>query len=562
MRTYFNFILLILFFLQGMLFTSASEPTGARPLVSRHIYHDEKKNIEVCPAVSDDREERDIRLIPYPNKLVRTEGYFEMETELTVSLAEIFRDELKYLQPLFGQEYHIRMKEEHKGELRLVYNKKIREKEGYRLKVRPGSVILEASTSAGAFWGIQTLRQLLQKSDGSYRIPACEIEDHPAYSWRAFMLDESRYFKGSEVVKKLLDEMALLKMNIFHWHLTDDQGWRIEIRKYPLLTAIGSKRDSTQIGTWPGGWSRNDYDGIPHEGFYTQAQIGEILDYARERHITVVPEFEIPGHASAAIAAYPWLGTTGDSIHVPGKFGVHYEVFDVTSSRVEGFIQDVLDELMALFPSPVIHIGGDEVKYDYWEQSPSVNQFMKANHIATYADLQVWFTNIISNYIGQKGRRMMGWNEIMGTPLHDFSSKGGEVKERLAENAIVHFWKGDVSLINDAVSKGHEVVNSFHEYTYMDYSYDKIPLEKAYSFHPTPDGITDSSKILGLGCQMWSEWIPTASILEYQVFPRLAAYAEVGWTEDGQKDFARFREALSGLEKIWRDKGINYYPGQ
>lgn len=290
------------------------------------------------------------------------------------------------------------------------------------------------------------------------------------------MLDEGRYFKGKEVVFRLLDQMALLKMNTFHWHLTEDQGWRIEIKKYPLLTEIGSCRDSSEINHF----HSNIFDGKPHCGYYTQEEIKEVIAYAGKHHINIVPEIEMPGHASAAIAAYPWLGTTGRQIKVQPAFGVHYDIYNITDPRVLQFQEDVLDEVIALFPGPVIHIGGDEIRYNQWKDSPKVQAYMKENKIRTPAELQVSFTNHISNMLAGKGRRMMGWNDITGDILHEYQdgtdSAGND--QSLNKSAIVQFWKGDPKLINQSLEKGYDIVNSYHEYTYLDYDYDNIPLEK------------------------------------------------------------------------------------
>ncbi|MEZ2442687.1 beta-N-acetylhexosaminidase [Chitinophaga sp. RCC_12] len=430
-------------------------------------------------------------------------------------------------------------------------------KEGYQLQVTPDNITITAATSTGVFYGIQSLRQLITANGSAYTINAVSIKDKPRFGWRAFMLDEGRYFKGGETVKHLLDEMALLKMNVFHWHLTDDQGWRIEIKKYPLLTTVGSKRDSTQSGTW----NSKVYDGKPHEGFYTQEQIKDIIKYAADRHITIVPEIEMPGHSSAAIAAYPWLGTTHTPIKVPGKFGVHYDVFNVSDPKVIAFLEDVLQEVIALFPSKVIHIGGDEVKYDQWKADAGVNAYMKAHKLGSPADLQIAFTNNISNYLAGKKRRMAGWNEIMGTKLHEFTdSKDVSATEKLAAGTIVQFWKGELKLITDAVSKGYDVINSYHAMTYLDYSYKEISLEKAYSFDPIPEGLDPKfhSKILGSGCQMWGEWIPDVKTMNHQVFPRLAAYAEDGWTIPANKNFTQFSDALQYFYTRWDKEGIQY----
>ena len=389
------------------------------------------------------------------------------------------------------------------------------------------------------------------------------IEDCPRFKWRSFMLDEARYFKGMKQVKMLLDEMAFLKMNVFHWHLVDDQGWRIEIKKYPKLTEIGSKRKSTQIG--PLQWESPIQSAEPHEGFYSQEEIKEIIAYAKERHITVVPEIEMPGHSTAAIAAYPWLGTSGKQIEVPIKFGVGKDVYNVANPRVTEFLKDVLDEVMALFPSEVIHIGGDEVKYNHWKSSAFVQKYMKENNLSTPADLQVYFTNGISKYLQSKGRRMMGWNEIMGHNLHHYQDKNDtKTTEQLAQESIIHFWKGDVELATTAASSGYEIVNSLHNFTYLDYRYKNLPLSKAYSFDPVPEKLDQKyhDKVIGLGCQMWGEWIPTDGDMHYKVFPRIAAFAEIGWTEKKNKKFSTFKKSLKNLQKRWTAKEIYFAPDE
>lgn len=429
--------------------------------------------------------------------------------------------------------------------------------EGYRFAAKKKTITISANGDRGYFYGIQTLLQMVNGAS----VAAVEIEDIPAFGWRAYMLDESRYFHGETFVKQLLDEMARLKMNTFHWHLTDDAGWRIEIKKYPKLTEIGSTRKDTETGTWESGKTA----GEPHSGFYTQEQIKDIVAYAAERGITIVPEFEMPGHASSAIAAYPWLGTDGKEIEVPITFGRHYDNYDVTKPEVIEFIKDVLTEIFALFPSEVIHIGGDEVGYKVWEESASVKKYMKENGLETPADLQIYFTNNISKFIEQNGRRMMGWNEILGKNIHkDFAEKNDdkEAETELAKNVVVHFWKGDIELITDAAQKGYSIVNSLHSNTYLDYSYNDINLEKAYSFNPIPNDLDDKfhKNIIGLGCQMWSEWTPTNKDVERQTFPRIAAYAETGWTNTANKDYSRFRKSMDHLTRIWDKLNITYGP--
>lgn len=428
--------------------------------------------------------------------------------------------------------------------------------EGYQLEVGPKKIIIRSDSREGVFYGIQTLRQLVQKTDKGCQVQQGTINDYPAFAWRSFMLDEGRHFKGKAVVKQLLDEMALLKMNVFHWHLVDDQGWRIEIKKYPLLTEVGSHRDSTEINHF----HSNKYDGKPHSGYYTQSDIREIVAYAADRHIQVVPEIEMPGHSSAAIAAYTWLGTSGNPIKVPCKFGVQYDIYNVADPQVLSFFNDVFDEVISMFPSPVIHIGGDEPRFDQWNASARVKSYMAANGLKTPAELLVFFTNNISGMLKAKGKRMMGWNEITGDKLHDYHSDADTkgVTQKLAEGTIVQFWKGDSAKILNTIRKGYEVVNSYHEYTYLDYDYKSIPLAKAYSFNPVPAGLTkeQEAKVVGMGCQMWGEFIPTVESMNKMVYPRLAAYAECGWTKSEQKNFERFKEVLPAFLARWKAEGI------
>lgn len=511
------------------------------------------------------QQSNDITLIPRPSAVKTMVGTFVLSEKTRITADPNCINEVKQLQNSLLEQVGFKVRnDKQSGDLiNLKIDKKQKGalgKEGYRLEVGKNKIQITGASAAGVFYGIQTLRQLIKKSEGGnndYVIPCVSIEDKPRFNWRAFMLDEARYFKGIETVKSLLDEMALLKMNIFHWHLTDDQGWRIEVKKYPLLTSVGSKRDSTQIGEW----NSKKYDGTSHEGYYTQDQIKNIIAYASERHIEIIPEIEIPGHASAAIAAYPWLGSSAEAIKVPTAFGVHYNVYNVANPKVMRFLEEVLTEVIELFPSKVIHIGGDEVKYDQWKASSQVQEFMKQKGLTSPVDLQIWTTNKISNFLENKGRRMMGWNEIVGDKLHDYNDvKDNSVKEKLAPNTLVHFWKGDLNLINDAVSKGYDIVNSFHEFTYLDYGHQSIPLNKAYSFDPVPKGLATNlqHKVIGLGCQMWGEWIPTVIKMNDMVYPKLAAYAEVGWTNVSNKNYDAFTKALPFFYNRWNKENINY----
>ncbi|MFD1163809.1 beta-N-acetylhexosaminidase [Hwangdonia seohaensis] len=510
----------------------------------------------------------EIALLPKPASMDLSEASFALKDG-----QQIFADTkaqqaaAKYLQDFVDESTGFKLKTSSDKNASIVFQQKEGlDKEAYELVVTPENITVYANHDAGYFYAVQTIKQLISNETSEttnttkYLVPSVTINDNPRFKWRAYMLDESRYFHGEEFVKQMLDQMALLKMNTFHWHLIDDAGWRVEIKKYPLLTEVGAFRKDSEIGTWKSGKT----SGEPHGGFYTQKQIKDIVAYAAERHINIVPEFEMPGHSSAAIAAYTWLGTAGVDIDVPVKFGRLYDNYDVTKPEVITFIKDVLMELFELFPSEVIHIGGDEVGYEVWEKSKSVQKYMKENNIKTPADLQVDFTNKISKFIEENGRRMMGWNEILGKNIHkDFGEKKNdkEAETELAKNVIVHFWKGDLELLTDAAKKGYSIVNSLHSSTYLDYSYKSIPLEKAYNFNPIPDGLDAQyhDNIYGLGCQMWSEWTPTNADVERQSFPRIAAYAEVGWTPLENKDYNSFKIALKKIQTHWDALGINYY---
>ncbi|MCF3108734.1 beta-N-acetylhexosaminidase [Niabella sp. CC-SYL272] len=432
--------------------------------------------------------------------------------------------------------------------------------ESYTLEVRNRGqwpeLRAQANGGNGLLYALQTLRQLVQKRGADEVLfPACVISDKPAFPWRAFMLDESRNFHGKEMVKRLLDEMARLKLNTFHWHLVDDPAWRIEIKKYPLLTRIASRGNFEHMVHFQSAESRLDSLFLePPAQFYFQKDIREIVAYAHARGIVVIPEIEVPGHASASIFAYPWLGASSKLTGKP----VHGDLYDVTDPKVEQFLHDVLNEVMALFPDRIVHIGGDEADYRRWEASKPVNDFMKAHSIPTYSDLQVWAINRMSQYIASKGYRMIGWNEITGDNIREEAHVKAGQSERLAKGTLVQFWDGKVALVNKAIAQGYDVVNSDRHYTYLDYPYETTSLEKAYSFNPVPQEIAkaDQQKILGIGAQMWGEFIPTSERLYYQTFPRIAALAEAGWmAQDAKRSYEDFRKRLIPLERIWMDKG-------
>ena len=517
------------------------------------------------------QEEANYQIIPLPQEIVTSQvNPFILKSGVKILYpegnekmqrnAQFLAD---YLKTATGKDFSIEAGTEGKNAIVLALGSEVENPESYQLKVTDQGVTITAPTEAGVFYGIQTLRKSLPIALGAdVALPAVEIKDAPRFGYRGAHFDVSRHFFTIDEVKTYIDMLALHNMNRLHWHITDDQGWRLEIKKYPKLTEIGAFRDSSEINHF----GSDVYDGKRHGGFYTQEDLKEIVDYAAKRHITIIPEVSMPGHASAAIASYPWLGTSGKQIKVPGKFGVHYEVFNVADPDVMKFLDEVTDEVIAIFPGSVFHIGGDEVKYDQWKNSPAIRAYMTKHNLKTPAELQVYFTNEISNMLAAKGKRMMGWNEITGDKLHEYQSDADTegVKQELASGTIVHFWKGDTALIRKTIEKGYDVVNSYHEYTYLDYSYESIPMEKAYSFNPVPEGLTDDqkSKVLGLGCQMWGEFIPTVESMNLKVYPRLAAYAETGWTDASNKDYQRFLDKLNSFLQKWKTEGITCGPVQ
>ena len=488
-------------------------------------------------------------IIPRPTSLKTTGGGYTITAQTTIHSDAAFKSEADYLVQTLctATGFKLQTASDAGIGLRRIDDRSLGT-EGYLLSVNAKRIEISAATPAGAFYGIQTLLGMLPPeiaspkpvSDGKWFAPGVEIMDTPNFPWRGFMLDEARNFKGEKEVKKLLDSMARYKMNVFQWHLTDDQGWRIEIKKYPKLTEIGGIRSNTQIG----GWKSPLRSGKTHSGFYTQEQIKRIVAYAAKRHITIVPEIGMPGHASAAIAAYPLLGMGGKKLEVPVTFGKHPNLYNVADENVYKMISEILDEVVALFPSKVIHIGGDEVQPGLWQKSDEVSKLMKAKGLKTYSDVQVYFTNRISQIVEAKGRHIMGWNEITGDQVHGGPAVKGAAK--LSPAAVVQFWKGSTNQMTAAIRAGHDTVNSTHSSTYLDYPYGKIPLSRAYAFNPIPRGLEEKykSKVVGLGCQMWGEWIQSVERMEFQVYPRIFAYAEAAWTKPGRKDYKSFAQRL------------------
>lgn len=429
------------------------------------------------------------------------------------------------------------------------------DKEGYELEVTSHGAHLRAATTAGLFYALQTFRQLLpsvifgsSQVDNVWQIQGVRISDKPRFAWRGLHLDVARHFMPVAFIKKLLDVMALHKLNVFHWHLTDDQGWRLEIKRYPKLTKVGAWRKETLLGHAFSG-EPHRFDARPHGGFYSQDEVREVVRYAGERHITVVPEIEMPGHAQAAIAAYPELGNTGEKLEVATGWGVIQHVFNPSEETIK-FLQNVLLEVMDLFPSAYIHVGGDECPKREWRESSFAQQRLKELSLKDEDELQSYFISRMDGFLHQHGRKLLGWDEIL---------EGG-----LAPHATVMSWRGQEGGIQ-AARAGHDVVMAPQTHVYLDYYQSEktereplaiggfTPLEKVYGFEVVPAELseTEARHILGAQAQLWTEYIKTPEHAQYMLFPRLCALAEVVWTAREQKDYQDFFRRLTGtLERL------------
>jgi hexosaminidase len=428
--------------------------------------------------------------------------------------------------------------------------------EGYRLRVSPDRVMVEAAAPAGLFYGVQTLLQLtatnLTGEPGGYAVPAVEIQDRPRFTYRGMHLDVGRHFFPVEFVKRYVDLMAGYKFNTFHWHLTEDQGWRIEIKRFPRLTEAGAYRKETVLQK-----NLNPYvgDGVPYGGFYTQDQIREVVAYAAERYVTVIPEIELPGHSQAALAAYPELGCTPGPFEVSTTWGVHYEVF-CPSDTTFAFLEGVLTEVMELFPSRNIHIGGDEVPKDRWRARPLAQELIRRERLAGEHELQSWFIRRIERFLLANGRRLIGWDEIL---------EGG-----LAPAATVMSWRGMDGGI-EAARQGHDVIMTPTSHVYFDYYQGDraseplaiggfTPLDRVYSFEPVPEVLTaeEARYVLGAQGNVWTEYMKTERHVEYMVFPRLLALAEVVWSPKDARDWSGFTARLPAALLELDRRGVNY----
>ena len=425
--------------------------------------------------------------------------------------------------------------------------------EQYVLEVTPHAVLVSAPTHAGLFYGLQTLRQLLPTGDELPRaLSAVRIEDTPRFAYRGMHLDVGRHFFPVAFVKRYIDLMAMYKMNTFHWHLTEDQGWRIEIKKYPRLAEVGGCRNETILEK-----NFDPYvgDGIPYCGFYSKDDIREVVAHARSRYVTVIPEIEMPGHSLAALAAYPEYACTPGPFEVATTWGIHEDIYCPTEETF-AFLQDVLTEVMELFPSRYIHIGGDEAPKTRWEQSPIAQEIIRREGLADEHELQSYFVSRIEQFLLQHGRRLIGWDEIL---------EGG-----LAPEATVMSWRGTVGGI-EAARHGHDVIMTPYSHVYFDYyqadpAYEPLtiggftPLDLVYAFEPVPDELTptEARHVLGAQGNVWTEYMKTTDYVEYMVFPRLLALSEVVWSPKSGRSWDHFVTRLPRQFRLLDRFGINY----
>ena len=531
----------------------------------------------------------DYQIIPKPANMTFEDGRFQINDETKISGIKTLQTEGGYLAEMLsmatGNSINFitatgQTEAKTGNTINLSISDTISNTEGYVLSVTPEAVTIAGKSSKGVFYGIQTLRQLLpaeveNKKISDLSIPAVTIVDQPRYAYRGMHLDVCRHFFPVSFIKKYIDLLAMHKLNTFHWHLTDDQGWRMEIKQYPELTKVGAYRNGTIVGHYPGTQNDNERYG----GFYTQEEAKEVIAYAKAKHITVIPEIELPGHASAAIAAYPYLSCFPNEptvipegmISEKGKelqehgtpkivqesWGVFPDVFCAGKDSTFVFLDNVIDEVIDVFPSEYIHIGGDECPKDNWKRCPACQARIKKLNLKDEHGLQSYFVQRIEKHVNKKGRKIIGWDEIL---------EGG-----LAPNATVMSWRGEEGGI-EAAKQDHDVIMTPTTYLYFDYYQFKDPLtqplgiggyvslEKVYGYNPDPKELTKAQHkyILGAQANIWTEYIATPEHLEFMVLPRLAALSEVDWTPQADRDFADFKKRLGNLEERYQIMGINY----
>ncbi len=518
-----------------------------------------------CTTGKDVHSYEPLSVIPMPASMTAQAGEFLLESGTGIVIDPAFESAGKvagmfngFLEKHYGK---IRVSEQKdQGEAKIIrvrHDSLIENPEAYRLEVSGEGIIIDAGGDAGLFYAFQTLMQIIfpsQEADkGAVSVPCVKISDSPQYKWRGMHLDVSRHFFPKEFIFKMLDAMAMHKLNTFHWHLTDDQGWRIEIKKYPELTAIGAWRDETLIGH--GSETPWVYDGTRYGGYYTQEDVREVVEYAGRLHINVLPEIEMPGHAVAALQAYPQLSCGGAPVPPFNRWGVSEDVFCAGKEETYEFLEGVLSEVVDLFPNEYIHIGGDECPKVRWEACPDCQKRIADNNLKDEHELQSYLVRRMEAFLATKGKKIIGWDEIL---------EGG-----IADNAAVMSWRGHAGGIN-AANMGHDVVMTPHSFVYLDYYQSKyneplsiggmLPIEKVYSIDIMPPEIAEDKRhhIIGAQSNLWTEYIGDEKHAEYMAFPRLAALAEALWTPRAKLDYDGFTRRMSAQYARYDVMDINY----
>ena len=512
---------------------------------------------------ADDNRVADYNVIPLPQEVTLTQkGAFVLTGTTPIVYPEgdeQLKNDAQFLSDYIADVTALRLtttSAKVKNAITLRLNKKVQSKEGYVITVDKKGVVIEGATAAGVFYGVQTLRKSIpvDKSLTEVTLPAVMLKDAPRFGYRGVMLDCARHYFPVKFVKQFIDLIAMHNMNVFHWHLTDDQGWRIEVKKYPGLAKIGSVREKTVLGH-----NSDVFDDTPYGGYYTQEEAREIVKYAADRFITVIPEIDMPGHMIAALAAYPDMGCTGGPYKVSPIWGIMPDVLCLGNEKTYQFCEDVLSEMMDIFPSEYIHLGGDETPNVRWKECPKCKALMAKENL-TPGKLQGYFTNRIEKFVNSKGRRIIGWDEILDGDIN--------------QSATIMSWRGTAPGARGA-KMGHDVIMSPSSHVYFDYYQTRqgesqweeplliggnLPIERTYSLEPVPEGADaeTASHIIGVQGNLWTEYIAGPSLAEYQVLPRMGALSEVQWRPQGQKDFENYKMRQTKMLKLYDAYGLVY----
>ena len=492
-------------------------------------------------------------IIPTPKEQTIKNGFMLIENNPEIITNDKFKSASTLLKNAIN-ELNLDNDEKPKNRIKFSYNKKL-DNEEYILRINSNLITISASTENGAIFGFQSLNQLmnLNLNNGVIKLKSQEIKDSPRFKYRGMHLDVGRHMYPVDFIKKYIDGLAMLKFNNFHWHLTEDQGWRIEIEKYPELNNIGSFRDSTLIGHY--GDKPRQFDKSRYGGFYTKKEIKEIVKYANKRGINVIPEIEMPGHSQAAVASYPMLGCTGEQVGVAPLWGVFKEIY-CSKNETFDFLEDIIDEVVELFPSKYIHIGGDEAPKTNWKACGNCQNVIEREGLKDEYELQSYFITRMEKYINSKGKQIIGWDEIL---------EGG-----LAPNATVMSWRG-ISGGIEAAKMNHEVIMTPNAVCYLDHYQAKdtkneplaiggyTPIEEIYNYEPIPSELDKSlhKYIIGAQGNVWTEYMKTSDHVEYMVFPRILALSEVVWA-DNRPSFEDFEKKVNDTYPILDRMNINY----